>query len=153
MFKYLVSTLLISTIMIGCGSDSIIQGRTEDRVSSVERSRNLLQSVAAAPAANNPIAHDADPDIFFINGVVDYVSTNGDAIAMSIDIDRLFSDFEDSLDIFVTSFGNPDLLKGVQEGKRYTFKIKPRGVDDKVSRRRGIIWDYNIWCDLIQVMR
>lgn len=157
MFRLFVLAIVASLVMISCGDD---ETPTENLLITQQAfykldSKSILESIAAAPAANvkNPVLTDADPDVFFINGVVDFVSTTGDAVALSIDVDRLLSDFEDGLTIFITSWDNPKLLAGIQKGNRYTFKVKPRGADRKISRRRGIIWNYAIWCDLIEVIR
>lgn len=153
-FSLIITFSLIFSI--GCGDEGNLVDNplTTQHAANELDSKSILISVAAAPAANanNPVLADVDPDVFFINGVVDWVSPTGKSVTLSIDVDRLFSDFEDELIIWITSFDNPQLLADIQENQRYTFKVKPAGVDSEISNRRGIIWKYDIWCDLIQVM-
>jgi len=102
---------------------------------------------------DRPILHDLDQDVFFINGVVDFVLDHPASITMSVDIDRNRPfDSKNVLDIFVTSFDNPKLIEGIKEGERYTVKVKPYEIDDEISFRDGVFLNYKIWFSLIQVM-
>ena len=157
MFKC-VFVIILCVFCYGCSETPDVRSTPTDRVrptTGLDR-KELLQLVARAPQNPNVggVLTDTDPDVFFINGVVDYVSKTGKSVTLNIQIanlDRLV--FDDELIIWITAFENPELLNGVSKGNRYTFKVKPVDADRAFHLNEDdFLWEYHISCELIQVI-
>ena len=131
MFKLFI--LILSIAIIGCGTENPIctenycvtgrifkKDQLKDGQEFSEMPANISEQQLLTLFSQNPndsIQHlDSDPDdVFYINGVIDWKSDENTAVVMGIRIrntDFTFTDFDD-LDIWVTSWDNPSLLKDI----------------------------------------
>ena len=170
MLRTLFVILIISVLLTGCDTrnpicsenfcvtgeifpKSELGNRDFDELPATLSEQQLLSLFSENP--NNQVKHlPTDPDdVFYINGVVDYVAPQGDAVLMRVRVrNEDFSSFDgDDLSIWVTAFDTPELLKPVKKGKRYTFKVEIFDADRDISRIRGIFYDYDIWTNLIEI--
>ena len=173
MFRIFLTTLTTITmfiLLVGCETrnpvcsenfcvtgeifpKSELGNREFDKLPATVSEQQLLSLFSENP--NNQIQHlPTDPDdVFYINGVVDYVAPEGDAVLMRVLVrNEDFRSFDgDDLRIWVTAFDTPELLKPVQEGKRYTFKVEIVDADRDISSVRGIFYRYSIWTNLIEI--
>ena len=104
---------------------------------------------------NSQIKHlPNDPDdVFYINGVVNYIDPNGGAILMSRAVPN--EDFrtidKDMIRIWVTDDENPERLAAIQLGKRYTFKVEILDADRRWSTLSDTGYNYSLWTRLIDI--
>ena len=102
------------------------------------------------PSLDN--TEDTD-DIFYINGVIQYINDENTFATMDLDVDDPDLTFSDNWLIFsISAFDSLELMKDWKVGERRTVKVKITAASSKISKIDGIFRNIYVQCRLIEVI-
>lgn len=96
---------------------------------------------------------DDTDDIFYINGVIQYINDENTFATMDLDVDDPDLTFSDNWLVFsISAFDAPELMEDWNVGERRTVKVRITAAYTEISKRNRIF--RNIWvrCRLIEVI-
>ena len=165
--KYLLILIVFAILSLGCETENPIctdnycvtgeifpreelGGQDFQEAPSTISENQLLALFTERPDEVVPSLDDTD-DIFYINGVIQYINDENTFATMHLDVNDPDLTFSDNWLVFtISAFDAPELMEGWNVGERRTVKVKITAAYSEISQRNGIF--RNIWvrCLLIE---